>query len=138
MKTTLTENEVYRGESAVIIENGTVRAVVLPGRGAKVASLCLRVSRVAGPEQASGRPAPEPSAAAIGEAAGTKSAGTASGAPEAGSRAPDGWTEVLSQIDDDRYRIPPEYGREFLGEDGSGFDDMIATIDACEVRVEQG
>ena len=99
MQTRIFENEVYRSEPAVIIENGMVRAVVLPARGAKVASLCLH--RGDGEE-------------------------------------PAGWTEVLSQIDGDRYRIPPEYGREFLGEDGSGFDDMITTIDACEVRVEHG
>ena len=99
MQTRIFENEVYRGEPAVLIENGTVRALLCPARGAKIASLCLR--RGDGAE-------------------------------------PAGWTEVLSQIDGDRYRIPPEYGREFQGEDGSGFDDMAATIDACEIRVGQG
>lgn len=99
MRTTIVDKEVFRGEQAVIIENGTVRAAVLPGRGAKVTSLCLRGSE---------------------------------------GEEPDGWTEVLSQIDGDRYRIPPEYGREFLGEDGSGFDDMAATIDACELAGLQG
>ena len=38
-------NTTYRGEPAIQLENGVIRAVVLPNRGAKTASLALRSRR---------------------------------------------------------------------------------------------
>ncbi len=42
MSNTQLKNTIFKGESAVELTNGTIRAVVLPNRGAKIASLALQ------------------------------------------------------------------------------------------------
>ncbi len=51
---------------------------------------------------------------------------------------PSNYLEALSQISTEKYRVPVEYGRTFIGEDGSGFDDMLPNIDACTITDGSG
>ena len=42
MSDTIIQRDRYKGVDSIVIENDTVRAVILPGRGAKIASLALK------------------------------------------------------------------------------------------------
>jgi len=51
---------------------------------------------------------------------------------------PSNYVEALSQISTEEYRVSVEYDRPFIGEDGSGFDDMLPNIDTCNILDESG
>jgi len=152
MKTCISENRIFRGEKALIMENDTLRAVILPERGAKIASLRLLPPGF----DAGGASAPGPSGDSVPVPAGdfaplpaggfapvpaggfvsdSRSRSGSDSISDAELRTADAGTEVLAQITTKTYGSTLEYGGEFGEEDGSGFDDMLTTIDACELDI---